>query len=578
MKQLIVCLLMILASLPSYSQKYIADHEVANEDVLRSIPEEFINTARTELVIAYQHTSHGTHVSRGVFGLQDYKSGDEILFAVSSTPQGGKLEFRDYALGSYAPAGIDGSDLSRNETAFIQTTRNYLDAPENADVNVIMWSWCNIAGHDVAGNYLPGMDLLISEYGVAGSKIGTGEGQREVSVTFIFMTGHANVNANVGESRPKSLAALINDHCNTNGYFCLDYYSIDTHDMVDNYWEDAGDNGNSVSYGGNFYEDWQNSHALGTDYFENKTSLGGDATFGAHNTQHITANRKAYAMWWILARIAGWNGEIASTPVSQINVSSAGGATEMATGGTLQFTEEVLPANATNKDITWSVTNQTGEATITQGGLLTAVSEGTVNVVATAQDGSGVTGSMQITITDPTVLVSQINVTSAGDVTEILTGGTLQLTAEVLPSDAKNKDITWSVTNQTGEATISQDGLLTAVSEGTVNVVAAAQDGSEVTESISIQIRNSTNLEQLELKDFNLYPNPGFGFFHINDPDLIIDQINVYSITGSEILNYIPPTGEQLISIDLSGYSSGMYVFMIIVDRISLQKRVIILP
>ena len=29
----------------------------------------------------------------------------------------------------------------------------------------------------------------------------------------------------------------------------------------------------------------------------------------AHNSQHITANRKAYAMWWILARIAGWNGE-----------------------------------------------------------------------------------------------------------------------------------------------------------------------------------------------------------------------------------------------------------------------------
>ena len=27
------------------------------------------------------------------------------------------------------------------------------------------------------------------------------------------------------------------------------------------------------------------------------------------NSQHITANRKAYAMWWILARIAGWNGE-----------------------------------------------------------------------------------------------------------------------------------------------------------------------------------------------------------------------------------------------------------------------------
>ena len=30
------------------------------------------------------------------------------------------------------------------------------------------------------------------------------------------------------------------------------------------------------------------------------------ATYGEHNTQHITANRKAYAFWWVLARIAGY--------------------------------------------------------------------------------------------------------------------------------------------------------------------------------------------------------------------------------------------------------------------------------
>ena len=77
--------------------------------------------------------------------------------------------------------------------------------------------------------------------------------------------------------------------------------------MDGNYWEDAGDDGNS-STGGNFYADWQNSHTLGEDYFENRSSPGGSVTCGAHNTQHITANRKAYAMWYILARIAGWDG------------------------------------------------------------------------------------------------------------------------------------------------------------------------------------------------------------------------------------------------------------------------------
>jgi len=301
---------------PVFSQEYIADYRVAKESTLRSIPVEYVNKARTELVIAYQHTSHGTHVSRGVFGLQDYKTGDGLLFGVSETPDIEKLEFRDYALEDYAPPGITAIDLSVDETAFIQTTRNYLDAPENATVNVVMWSWCNIAGHDPASNYLPGMDSLISEYGPGGSRIGSGEGQRELPVSFIYMTGHANKDANTGPLNPMEQALLITDSCLRNQRFCLDYYSIDTHDMEDNYYEDAGDDGDSDSYGGNFYLDWQNAHVLGEDYYENKRTPGGDVATGAHNSQHITANRKAYAFWWILARIAGWNGAPSSIAAS----------------------------------------------------------------------------------------------------------------------------------------------------------------------------------------------------------------------------------------------------------------------
>jgi hypothetical protein len=286
----------------------IANNTIAYEDVLRSIPDEYINAARNNLHIAYQHTSHGTHVSYGMFGLPGFKAGDETKFAISNNdPQADKLDFRDYAMASYAEPGVNASDLSLNETAFIQATRNYLDDPDNSEINVVMWSWCDIAGHDVEGNYLPGMQTLMNEYGEGGSRIGSGAGKRENAVAFIFMTGHANLGANVGDGNPKNQAELIIDYCTENKFYCLDYYGIDTHDMDGNYWEDAGDDGNS-STGGNFYADWQNSHSLGTDYYENRSSPGGSVTYGAHNSQHITANRKAYAMWYILARIAGWDG------------------------------------------------------------------------------------------------------------------------------------------------------------------------------------------------------------------------------------------------------------------------------
>jgi len=317
---LCLSLAFMLLSYPLLSQKYIADHTVAKEEVLRSIPEAYINKAKAELVVAYQHTSHGTHVSNGMYGLPEYKTGDDVLFGLSKVPAENRLEFRDYALEDYAPEGVEATDLSRDvETAFIQTTRNYLDAPENATVNVVMWAWSRITDHDVAGNYLPGMDSLISEYGPGGSKIGSGSGQREVPVTFIYMTGHAIKDDNTGTLDPKPQAQLIINKCNATQMFCHEYYSIDTHTMDDVYYEDTGDDGDSDSYGGNFLQDWQDSHTLGVDWYENWMTMEGHVNSGTHTTQHITSNRKAYAMWWILARIAGWDGVTSAPETAEIS-------------------------------------------------------------------------------------------------------------------------------------------------------------------------------------------------------------------------------------------------------------------
>mgnify|MGYP006305976289 CR=1 FL=1 len=251
--------------------------------------------------------------------------------------------------------------------------------------------------------------------------------------------------------------------------------------------------------------------------------------------------------------------------------------TEVYTGETLQFSAEVLPGDATNKDITWSVENQTGEATIDQSGLLTATLAGTVNVVATAQDGSGVTGSMQITITDQIIPVTQINVSSAGGVTEIYTGETLQFSAEVLPGDATNKDITWSVENQTGEATIDQSGLLTATLAGTVNVVATAQDGSGVTGIQSIQLLDQMTLpEEKDTLIIKVYPNPGSGYLFLDAGDVDIELIQVVYNNGRKAMDVIPAKEIPVIPIDLSNLSSGNYIIKVYSKNMVAGKRIII--
>ena len=180
-------------------------------------------------------------------------------------------------------------------------------------------------------------------------------------------------------------------------------------------------------------------------------------------------------------------------PVTSITVTGAGGATTITTdNGTLQLSAVVLPSNATNKTVTWSVTNGTEQATISSTGLVTAIDNGTVTARATANDGSGVYGTLVITISNQVIPVTSITVTGAGGATTITTdGGTLQLSAAVLPSNATNKTVTWSITSGSSLASInSSTGLVTAIDNGTVTARATANDGSGVYGTLVITISN----------------------------------------------------------------------------------------
>lgn len=84
--------------------------------------------------------------------------------------------------------------------------------------------------------------------------------------------------------------------------------------------------------------------------------------------------------------------------VQSIVVTGTGSAITVPNGDDLQMIATVLPLNATNPSVTWSVINGSGTATISVGGLLTGTGVGTVTVVATANDASGVVGQLTITV------------------------------------------------------------------------------------------------------------------------------------------------------------------------------------
>jgi hypothetical protein len=105
------------------------------------------------------------------------------------------------------------------------------------------------------------------------------------------------------------------------------------------------------------------------------------------------------------------------------------------------------------------------------------------------------------------VLVTEVTVTSAGNATTITSeAGTMQMGATILPVDATNKTVTWTVTNGTGKASISAGGLLTAIEDGTVTVYAKSNDGSELTGSKTITISN----QYISFADGSIIKDGGF--------------------------------------------------------------------
>ena len=462
MKKTLVLLCLLQISIINYGQ-IIVDHNCTN---LQGIPVSYIDQTRVSLHIAYEHTSHGSQIIDGMTGLYNWKGN---TYNWNNGGLNGGLDIHDH--------GITGdSDLGAPDwTSWAASTRSYLKNSSNSDVNVVMWAWCgqvSSASESNINTYLNLMNSLESEF---------------PKVKFVYMTGHLDGTGVNGTLNIRN--QQIRNYCRNNNKILYDFADIESYDPDGSYYLDkcANDNcdydsNNDGSPDRNWATVWQNSHTLNVDWYNCSSA----------HSQPLNANLKAYAAWWLFARLAGWAGPSLTIQVSGIAVTGNGGEFTITTNtGTLQLNASILPSNATNQAVKWSIANGTGQATISSAGLVTAVSNGTVTAMATADDGSGVSGTITLTISNQLIPVTGITVTGDGGISSITSDdGTLQLNALVIPSNASNKSVTWSIAEGTGRASVSMTGLVTAITDGTVTAVATSSDGSAISGIIEITISN----------------------------------------------------------------------------------------
>jgi hypothetical protein len=181
----------------------------------------------------------------------------------------------------------------------------------------------------------------------------------------------------------------------------------------------------------------------------------------------------------------------AANPVTSIEVI---GNDDVDSGSLGAYGAAIQPADATNRDVIWTVIPETGSGSISSYGVFTGGKEGTVTIRATAADGSGVYGEKQVTVNHVDKQITFINLTSASGSTTLGSCGTLQINAALTPEEATVPNLKWSISESTpaGAATVAATGLVTAIKGGTVTVRATALDGSSTYGEIVLEITDQT--------------------------------------------------------------------------------------
>lgn len=151
-------------------------------------------------------------------------------------------------------------------------------------------------------------------------------------------------------------------------------------------------------------------------------------------------------------------------------------------GSILRLTAVIVPEGATSKAVVWTSSNR-AVATVTQDGVVTGVSPGTVTITCTATDGSGVSATCTVTVVQPFVPVSGISVQGGS----VYVGHSLRLDPVVSPSGATDRRLSWSSSNA-AVAQVSQNGIVTGVSAGTVTITCSAMDGSGVSATCTVTV------------------------------------------------------------------------------------------
>lgn len=155
---------------------------------------------------------------------------------------------------------------------------------------------------------------------------------------------------------------------------------------------------------------------------------------------------------------------------------------------------EILPADAANRNVTWS-SSDSAVASVDENGKVTAKKAGTAVITVKSQD-SGVTDTCTVTVTSETIRVSAVMLPVSSISLTILE--TTTLVPEIIPINATDRSVTWS-SSDSSIADVNEKGVIIGRKEGTAVVTVKTNDGN-YTDSCAVMV----NMSAISLNNLTL--------------------------------------------------------------------------
>lgn len=209
---------------------------------------------------------------------------------------------------------------------------------------------------------------------------------------------------------------------------------------------------------------------------------------------------KADAWWKRFSNVEGCDApsddEVTSVVLNQTELT-------MKPDDTIQLTATIYPANAANKKLVWTSSND-DVAMVTDEGFVLAMAEGEADITATSAENSSIKAVCHIKVeNEKEPVVTIVGIKFEESPVTISMGDTKKLNVIFNPVDATNKQLEWKST-KTSVVDVDQEGNIMGVSEGKAIITAKTTDGSNLTINCVVTVVPATGINDITIGNVKL--------------------------------------------------------------------------